>query len=298
MSVQTLLNTQPPTESRHAAFQPGTTPCASFQAQLEQAASGVSPNRLPPICMGENVAASGSHAGKNGVMQGYCAHYTENSTPEDPVVRITGVGDSGPFDFLCHLNDVNPANASYVELAALRGHLAKTGVYTNSQYSSGPLPYTMDFRDDITQKHNFIAEIQNSLTQPSHIIPTPSGILGAKELLALYQNYVSGDSALSPQSASALDHSGFMKKDLLSALADLQSSALDRMKKAKEQEEEQESWERLMKYLDAWIESLREEADIRKIARAHAALMSLQTDVEQKDSGDYIIDQLTELLGG
>lgn len=298
MNIQNLFDSQSCAESRRSAFCPSGTPCSSFQAQLEQTASGVSTNQLPPICGGENVAASGGHAGANGSMQSYCAHYTGDSTPEEPIVRITGISDSGPFDFLCRLNDVDPANASYVELAALRGHLAKTGVYTNSQYSSGPLPYTMELRDDITRKHNFIAEIQNSLTQSSPIIPTPSGILGAKELLALYQDYTSGDSPVSLQSTSALDHSGFMKNDLLSALTHFKTGMLAKMKEAKENEEKEEAWNKLMKYLDAWIESLREEADAKKIARAQAALAALQADAvsDRKDLGNYLLEQMEHIL--
>ena len=70
------------------------------------------------------------------------------------------------------------------------------------------------------------------------------------------------------------------------------------MKQAKENEEEQEAWEKLMKYLDAWIASLREEADVEKVARAHAALAALQSDAEtdRQDSGDLLLARLTELL--
>ncbi|MCI8818103.1 MAG: hypothetical protein HFG04_02980 [Oscillibacter sp.] len=291
MSVQNLLHTPPHTESRRTSFKPGSAPCASFQARLEEA--GDSANRLPPMCMGETVAASGSHAGKNGFMQSYCAHYTEDSTAEDPVVRISGVGNNGPFDVLCHLKDVDPANASYVELAALRGHLAKTGVYTNSQNSSGPLPYTMDFRDDITRKHNFIEEIQDSLTRPSHIVPTAAGVLGARELLELYQNYTSGDSPVSSQ--SAFDREAFMRDDLLSALSDFRVSVLNRMEKAKENEEDQDAWEKLMEYVDAWIESIREgNEDVEKSARAYAALKADQEDEKhhRRDTSDYLLERM------
>lgn len=99
-------------------------------------------------------------------------------------------------------------------------------------------------------------------------------------------------------SRSAADRGSLAQNDLLSTLADFQSSALDRMRKAKENEEEQEAWEKLMKYLDAWIESLREEADIEKVARAHAALSALQSDSEsgRQDSGDQLLARLTELL--
>lgn len=90
----------------------------------------------------------------------------------------------------------------------------------------------------------------------------------------------------------------FTKNALLSDLSGFRSAVLERMKKAKENQEEQEAWDKLMKYLDAWIESLREEADVRKIARAHAALTALQTeaDSDRPDLGDYLLGQLENLI--
>ena len=89
-----------------------------------------------------------------------------------------------------------------------------------------------------------------------------------------------------------------MKNNLLSALGDFKASTLERMEKAKENEEEQQAWEKLLKYLDAWIESLREEADVRKIAKAHAALTALQADAEsdRPDLGDYLLEQLRNTI--
>lgn len=101
-----------------------------------------------------------------------------------------------------------------------------------------------------------------------------------------------------PQESAPFDYSAFMKNDLLSSLSDFKASALDRMRKAKENEEEQEAWDKLMKYLDAWIESLREEADVEKISRAHAALTALQSEAEsgRKDLGDYLLGQLEAII--
>lgn len=73
---------------------------------------------------------------------------------------------------------------------------------------------------------------------------------------------------------------------------------LGRMKEAKEKEEEEEAWNKLMKYLDAWIESLREEADVRKIARAHADLLAFQSEADsgRPDLGDYLLGQLEGMI--
>ena len=87
---------------------------------------------------------------------------------------------------------------------------------------------------------------------------------------------------------------GLTGDELLSALFDLK---LDRMKLGKEKKEEEDAWNKLMAYLDAWIESLREEGSIEKVARAHAALSALQADAEsgRKDLGDHLLEQLENM---
>lgn len=83
--------------------------------------------------------------------------------------------------------------------------------------------------------------------------------------------------------------------DLLSALLDFRSTMLDRMKLNKEKKDEKEAWDRLMKYLDAWIESLREgSADIGKITRAYAALKAAEEDERtgRMDAGDHVLELL------
>lgn len=101
-----------------------------------------------------------------------------------------------------------------------------------------------------------------------------------------------------PSPAGDSGRTACTKDELFSALFDFKSSMLERMKLSKEKAEEQQSWDRLMKYLDAWIESLRDEADVRKIARAHAALTALQTDAEsgREDLGDYLLAQLENMI--
>ena len=92
-----------------------------------------------------------------------------------------------------------------------------------------------------------------------------------------------------------------MKKDLLSALAGFQASVLDRMKKAKENEEEEQAWQKLMKCLDAWIETIREDGgNPEKSARAYAALQAelSESEPEWKTPSSYLLEQLTECLGG
>ena len=257
MSIQSLANTTAHVETRPTAVRKASPTCASFQARLEKASAGTAggPHHL---CMGEDVACSGGIAGKNGKFQEFCAHYTEDSTPEDPIVRISGVANSGPFDLIRHINDIDPANASYAELAALRGHLAKTG---QSVTDAPTLPHTMEFREDITGKYDFISGIRNSLSQPSRIIPTAASIAGANELLALYQNYTSGAAGAAPAPSQAGSGSGGLTRDsLLAALDEARLLLLRRTREGREWKKEQEEWDRLMKCLDRWIDALRDAA--------------------------------------
>lgn len=137
--------------------------------------------------------------------------------------------------------------------------------------------------------------VQNLLgTQPRAESPRPAAGQ-ARTTGASFQEQLAQTAA---RASAPAGREAFTKDSLLSALADFKSSALDRMKKAKENEEEQEAWEKLMKYLDAWIESLREEADVRKIARAHAALTALQSGAgsDRPDLGGYLLEQLQNAI--
>lgn len=89
------------------------------------------------------------------------------------------------------------------------------------------------------------------------------------------------------------------RDSLLSSLVELKTAVLNRMRLSKEKTEETQAWEKLMKYLDAWIESLREgKADVQKSARAYAALQDELTkdNSGRKDLGDYLLEQLEQSL--
>ena len=89
-----------------------------------------------------------------------------------------------------------------------------------------------------------------------------SGGLETSELLARYEQDV-----LSARSAASLDHSAFVKDDILSDLNSVKLLLLERMEEGKKRKEEQEEWEHLLKCLDKWIEALRAEIDGEKKGR-------------------------------
>ena len=96
---------------------------------------------------------------RNRVNQNVYAEYTEESTEDDPIVRISGEADGGPFDFTCHINDIDPRNASYAEMSALYGHLVKTGKFGNANSAVTPYGYEFYGSRDMLKKQDFIAAI-------------------------------------------------------------------------------------------------------------------------------------------
>lgn len=296
MSVQNLLHTQPAAEGRRPSPGRAAASGTSFQDQLAQTASAIQGPDIHLRRPVENTVFSGGCGGQNNTFQEIYAEYTADSTPENPIVRISGTSDSGPYDFTCQIQDIDPSNASYAELAALYGHLVKTGAHQSAlpREFQGVLPTGMG-PYDVSEKRDYIGEIRRFQDNPNIFGPYKG--LETAELLALYQSCASGGGA-SVQSASVPDRSAFMKQDLLSVLCDAKLDMLTRMKLSKEKADEREDWERIMNYVDAWIETLREEADLEKIARAHADLEAAREDAARgrKDLTDQLLDRLSERL--
>lgn len=292
MSVQNLLSTQPYIERRRSSAGRTAAAGASFQDQLTAAViQGPEIHLRKPV---ENTVFSGGCGGRDNTFQEIYAEYTADSTSENPVIRISGTSDSGPYDFTCSVKDIDPSNASYAELAALYGHLVKTGAYQSAlpQEFQGVLPTGMG-PYDVSEKRDYLGEIRRF--QEDSTVFGPYKDAGSAELLALYQPYASGGGTAVP---SVLDHTGFVKEDLLSLLYNAKLDMLKRMKQSREAAEEQEDWERLMEYLDAWIETIRKEADIEKTARAYADLKEAQEDAarNRKELADELLERLEKRL--
>lgn len=155
---------------------------------------------------------------------------------------------------------------------------------------------TASFQDQLVQTSTVFQEAPVHARMSQQNATCSKGVCGlpGQEVYAEHTADATGAS----QNAASLARSAFMKEDLLSALNGAKLSMLDRMKKSKEKTDEQEDWGRLMKYVDAWIETLREEASVEKVARAYSGLKAAEADAAagKKDLGDYILDQLTERL--
>lgn len=256
MSVQGLANAQASPAERCAAAGRTRPAGASFQDQLIRTAASVT-GSAPHLRMpGESTVFSGNRTGRNNTAQEIYAEYTADSTPGDPVVRVTGTSDSGPYDFTCHVNDIDPSNASYAEMAALYGHLVKTGAY-QSALGGGVLPTGLE-TGDITEKRDYLSAID------SHQYDRRFGgvcAAQASELLALYQPCASEVSA---GASAALDRGALLRESPLAALDAARLLLLQRTREGQEWKKEQEEWDRLMKCLDSWIDALRDAADQRE----------------------------------
>ena len=71
-----------------------------------------------------------------GVSYGMVASYSSNSTEEDPIIMVSC--NYGGYDrfFDVHVKDVNPANASVLEMFALCSYTDNRGITDNGTYGS------------------------------------------------------------------------------------------------------------------------------------------------------------------
>lgn len=67
---------------------------------------------------------------------GISARYAEDSTEEEPVIRVKVQTASGPQDYDIHVKDVDPANATEIEMFALCNYVDDKGKGTGSTFGS------------------------------------------------------------------------------------------------------------------------------------------------------------------
>lgn len=110
----------------------------------------------------------------------------EGSTEEDPVVRIKGHSYSGEFDFTCHINDIDPRNASYAEICALFGWQRKLDPSGFDDKLMFPTPLGMEI-GNVLQRQNFVSRSSSYLASGKF---GPSIADQTKELLSLYDQVI------------------------------------------------------------------------------------------------------------
>ena len=123
---------------------------------------------------------------------------TEDSTEDDPIVRIQGHSLSGEFDFIRHIKDIDPSNASYAEMCALMAWEERV----NPSGQKGLLlaaPLGMDV-GNVTRRQNFVDLSSQYLASGKF---SQSIADQAKRLLELYKKLMQPSATESMQKYSA-----------------------------------------------------------------------------------------------
>ena len=100
--------------------------------------------------------------GGNGTGLSYCLKYADDSTDENPVVLAKGVDENGKeFEQRIYINDVDPSNATVVEMRALEAHykVEKQGGFTSLPLEAGNMGLN-DRRDFISMFKKSIEDLE------------------------------------------------------------------------------------------------------------------------------------------
>lgn len=155
-----------------------------------------------------------SGGGPNG--QSVHVMYEEESTAEDPIVRVFGNSQSGEYEKVVHINDIDPTNATYPELCALLAHKTRTGEYTPEKGTLlMPLPVGVE-QGDYSQKFNYVQTIKDYVS--SNKQNGPIGLASSGEsLLEFYDRYLaelskkSEDHPENPLESLCIDYGGRLR---------------------------------------------------------------------------------------
>jgi len=119
-----------------------------------EATANAPPGAIQVFLPNDKTVCSHGH----GTDQYVYAVYTEDSTAEDPIVRIYCRAKSGTYEYTCRLNDVDPENAPYAELCALNGHLMKQN---DPDAIGGPAVPTGFDIGDMMSRQNFLTGLED-----------------------------------------------------------------------------------------------------------------------------------------
>lgn len=158
---------------------------AAFGQQLSEnmRASSKQANTVNVRLPGENCIFSGGR----GMTQSVYVEYTKDSTPENPIVRITGMADSGAFDYTMRIRDIDPTNANYAEMCALYGHQREIGAISSFQTDTiAPVPVGTEV-GDFMQRRNYMEAISSVASSDMF---SSSINLSGEEFLKLYKDYI------------------------------------------------------------------------------------------------------------
>lgn len=151
-----------------------------------------------------------SGGGHNG--QSVNVVYTDDSTAEDPIVKIFGKSISGNYEEVVHLNDIDPTNATYAELCALLAYQNRIGAYTPAANKLlMPTPLNVD-PGSYSERKNYVSLIQNDVSNTDYV----DVIDYTKELLDFFEQYVNKCSEEEDEifTPAQIDYAGHLRVDM------------------------------------------------------------------------------------
>lgn len=128
------------------------------------------------------------------------ASYAENSTAEDPVVRVSIMkeGDAKGDEYFIHINEIDPQNATQMEMFALCSHLERQGLsgtqyfgegYSNLLSYASNAGYDAGISEFVTEKKNWTAILSDN--KANELTEKYPAYIGWRELfLELLEQYL------------------------------------------------------------------------------------------------------------
>ena len=117
------------------------------------------------------------YSGGNGMGLSYCIRYADGSTAEDPTVIANGRDEQGnEFQQTIHINDIDPRNATIIEMHALEEYTGgeKRYGFTSLPLSAGNM--------GLNERRNFINMFEDSINDLT--------LMKAKKAAAYYKQSV------------------------------------------------------------------------------------------------------------
>ena len=97
------------------------------------------------------------HEKNNTVHYGMCAMYAEDYSEDNPVIKVTVTKPNGKEEYHININEVNPRNASEIEMFALCNYADAKGIGTGGTFGSWQ---TLNYYRD-NASHNGYFEMTN-----------------------------------------------------------------------------------------------------------------------------------------
>lgn len=99
------------------------------------------------------------HDKNNPISYGMCAMYAEDYSEDNPVIKVNVTKPNGKEEYLININEVNPRNASEIEMFALCNYADAKGIGTGGTFGSWQ---TLNYYRD-NASHNGYFELSNDL---------------------------------------------------------------------------------------------------------------------------------------